>query len=184
MALITRISRLFKADFHAVLDQVEEPEMLLRQAIREMEDDLSEAELHQRQTLNERDELKVRRSELEQSLTEIDEELDICFESDEDELARDLIRRKLQTQRLSKRVTARFSTAEKDVHLQQKSLQENLATLESMRQKAELFAERSPKHGSNHMTHNDIAWSPQELSVSDNDVEVAFLREKKRRAKS
>jgi phage shock protein A len=33
MALINRISRLFKADFHAVLDQIEEPEGLLKQAI-------------------------------------------------------------------------------------------------------------------------------------------------------
>ena len=37
MALINRLSRLFKADFHAVLDQIEEPELLLKQAIREME---------------------------------------------------------------------------------------------------------------------------------------------------
>ena len=44
MALINRISRLFKADFHAVLDQIEEPEALLKQAIRDMEDDLASTE--------------------------------------------------------------------------------------------------------------------------------------------
>ena len=38
MALINRVSRLFKADFNAVLDQIEEPEQLLKQAIRDMED--------------------------------------------------------------------------------------------------------------------------------------------------
>ena len=37
MALITRISRLFTADFHAVLDRIEEPDVLLKHAIREME---------------------------------------------------------------------------------------------------------------------------------------------------
>ena len=36
MALINRISRLFQADFHAVLDQIEEPEQILKQAIRDM----------------------------------------------------------------------------------------------------------------------------------------------------
>ena len=41
MELINRIARLFKADFHAVLDQIEEPEALLRQAIRDMEDELA-----------------------------------------------------------------------------------------------------------------------------------------------
>ncbi len=44
MALINRISRLFKADFHAVLDQIEEPEQILKQAIRDMEDDLATTE--------------------------------------------------------------------------------------------------------------------------------------------
>ena len=44
MALINRISRLFKADFHAVLDQIEEPEALLKQAIRDMEDDVVNTE--------------------------------------------------------------------------------------------------------------------------------------------
>ena len=44
MALITRISRLFKADFHAVLDQIEEPEQLLKQAIRDMQDEIAVAE--------------------------------------------------------------------------------------------------------------------------------------------
>ena len=37
MALVTRLSRLFQADFHAVLDQIEEPDLQLRQAVREMQ---------------------------------------------------------------------------------------------------------------------------------------------------
>ena len=38
MALITRFSRLFRADLHAVLDRIEEPDVILRQAVREMEE--------------------------------------------------------------------------------------------------------------------------------------------------
>ena len=184
MALITRISRLFKADFHAVLDQVEEPEMLLRQAIREMEDDLSEAELRQHYRRDEVDELQLRRDELEQALGEIDEELDVCFDSGEDDLARDLIRRKLQTQRLLKQVSARFVATGKDLQRQQKALEENRAALESMRQKAELYVERAAKPGRDTTSKDALAWSARELSVSDNDVEVALLREKKRRVES
>ena len=184
MALITRISRLFKADFHAVLDQVEEPRILLKQAIREMEDGLSETEFGQRHTLSERDELKQRQDELEKALSDIDEELDICFESNEANLARELIKRKLQTQRLSKRVSALLSAAEKELVGQQKILQENRATLESMRQKAELIPERLPKNDRGHQSIDDITWSPRELGVSDNDIEIAYLREKKRRVQS
>jgi phage shock protein A len=36
MALITRVSRLFRADVNAVLDRIEEPASLLRQAVLDM----------------------------------------------------------------------------------------------------------------------------------------------------
>ena len=39
MALITRLTRLFRADVHAVLDRIEEPDVLLRQAVRDMEEE-------------------------------------------------------------------------------------------------------------------------------------------------
>jgi len=37
MALVTRLTRLFQADFHAVLDRIEEPDLQLKQAVREMQ---------------------------------------------------------------------------------------------------------------------------------------------------
>jgi len=113
MALINRISRLFKADFHAVLDHIEEPEQLLKQAIRDMEDDLATTE--QRVTLcaHDQEALSVRRSELEDKLSEIDEQLDLCFESEKDDLAKNLIRKKLEAERLLKRLHAKYAANEK-----------------------------------------------------------------------
>ena len=88
MALITRLSRLFRADMHAVLDRIEEPQQLLQQAIREME----EALLHEEQQLkllqHEQGQLQRRLQGLEQSLEKSEEELDLCFESNKEELAR------------------------------------------------------------------------------------------------
>ena len=184
MAIINRISRLFKADFHAVLDQVEEPHILLRQAIRDMEDDLGETELQLRHNENERDNLNLRREELEQARNEIDDQLDVCFESEEDELARDLIKRKLETQRLWSRVSTRLNATDKSIQTLKTSLDENRATLESMRQKADLFTERSRHNSHSSVEFEHIGWNPRELNVSKADVEVAFLSEKKRRAGS
>ena len=184
MAIINRISRLFKADFHAVLDQVEEPHILLRQAIRDMEDDLGETELQLRHNESERDDLNLRREELEQARNEIDDQLDVCFESEEDELARDLIKRKLETQRLWGRVSTRLNAADKNIQTLKTSLDENRATLESMRQKADLFTERSRHNSRTSAEFEDVGWSLRELNVSKADVEVAFLSEKKRRAGS
>ena len=97
MALITRVSRLFQADFHAVLDRIEEPEVLLRQAVREMEEELARDEQRSKMLQHEQRQLITRATDLEQSLHDIEEELDVCFDAGNDDLARACIRRKLES---------------------------------------------------------------------------------------
>jgi phage shock protein A len=182
MALINRISRLFKADFHAVLDQIEEPEMLLKQAIREMEDDLAETEHRIKVCEHDREALATRKSEVDGKLAEIDAELDLCFASRKDDLAKGLIKKKLETERLSKRLGSKHAASEKYLIEQQAMLDENRATLEGLRQKAELFAQRVPADSASEF--DDIGWMARELRVTDDEVEIAYLREKDARSQS
>jgi phage shock protein A len=184
MALINRVSRLFKADFHAVLDQIEEPEQLLKQAIRDMEDDLAATEQRVALCTHDQGALAVRRSELEDTLGEIDEQLDLCFESKKDDLAKNLIRKKLEAGRLLKRLHARHLANEKYLAGQRTMLDENRSTLEGLRQKAELFTHHRLTPADAGSEFDDIAWMARELSVGDDEVEVAFLREKGQRSAS
>ena len=66
---INRVSRLFRADFNAVLDQIEEPEQLVRQAIRDMEDDISAAEQGIAQLAQQKASLAQRRCDIESSIS-------------------------------------------------------------------------------------------------------------------
>ena len=182
MALINRVTRLFKADFHAVLDQIEEPELLVKQAVREMEDDLAETEQRIRVCAHDQDALGTRKGEIDSKLAQIDEELDLCFASKKDDLAMGLIRKKLEAERLSKRLSSQHSASGKYLDEQRAMLDENRATLEGLRQKAELFAKRVPVKGESEF--DDIAWMARELRVSDDEVEVAYLREKSARSQS
>ncbi len=184
MALINRVSRLFKADFHAVLDQIEEPEQVLKQAIRDMEDDLAATEQRIKLCAHETEALSVRKSELEEALAEIDQQLDLCFESEKDDLARNLIRKKLEAARILQRLNAKHSANEKYLAGQGTMLDENRTTLEGLRQKAELFAQRTPVHSNGRSEFDDIAWMTREMTVGDDEVEVAFLREKSLRSAS
>ena len=184
MALINRVSRLFKADFHAVLDQIEEPEQLLKQAIRDMEDDLAATEQRISLYALDTEAIAVRKSELENALAEIDEQVDLCFESEKDDLARTLIRKKLEAARLLQRLNAKHTAKEKYLAGQGAILDENRTTLEGLRQKAELFAQRAPVHSTAGSEFDDIAWMARELTVGDDEVEVAFLREKSLRGAS
>jgi phage shock protein A len=184
MALINRLSRLFRADFHAVLDQIEEPEVLLRQAIRDMEDDLAETEQHIKLCTYDQQALSGRCGELEQSIVETEAQLDLCFESGKDELAKGMVRKKREKERLLKRLVSKLDSNARHLDEQRRRLDENTTTLESMRQKAELFAQRATDRADNSSEFDDIGWMAGEMTVADDEVEVAFLREKSLRSAS
>jgi len=183
MALINRISRLFKADFHAVLDRVEEPEALLKQAMRDMEDELASTEQRIGLRTHEQQAMSLHKTELQSAIAEFDTELDLCFESGRDKLAKTQIKKKLEAERLLKRITTKYSANKVYLNEQQTMLEENSTTLASLRQKAELFAHRSSAHGST--VHADtssgfdsVAWMSRELTIDDDEIEIAYLREK------
>jgi len=178
MALITRVSRLFKADFHAVLDHIEEPDLVLKQAIRDMEDEVTRDEQRHRQLQHEQRLLHARENDLEHSLSEIEQELDVCFDSGKDELARKMIRHRLEAQSMkSVLMRKRKHTADTIAELDAQS-KDKRRRLDSMRQKAEMLAEEI-----------DAAYPVDSgtfppVIIHDEDVEVAFLREKQNRRAS
>ena len=184
MALINRISRLFKADFHAVLDQIEEPEQLLKQAIRDMEDELATTEQSIILCAHDQEALGVRKNELKNAIDEIDTQIDLCFESEKDGLARSLIKKKLEAERLLKRLVSKYEANEKYLVEQRSMFDENRGTLEGLRQKAELFARRTPVDRDGTSEFDDIAWMARDMVIGDDEVEIAFLREKTLRSAS
>lgn len=181
MALINRLARLFQADLHAVLDRMEEPETLLKHAVREMEAELAACERRVRCLRQEQQQLSQRQSGIEQSLLRVDEELDICFDSGNDELARALVRRKLEAQLLLSAIARRRESLEKALREQQAALQENRAQFESLRQKAELFSAGTETAGPS--GSEPFVQAASEFRVQDEDVEIAMLRERQRRAR-
>ncbi len=178
MALLNRITRLFKADFHAVIDQLEEPDVLLKQSVREMEAALQQ----DRQTLKglqqQQCQFSDRIHEFENSITKIDEELNICFNAANEALARVLIKRKLECQQLHKMVNAKRTSLKQEIDQLQACIDEHAPRLEAMQQKLDLICEEAP--------HRDAEqpWSATAITITDADVDVALLREKQQRRSS
>ncbi len=182
MALITRVSRLFRADVNAVLDRMEEPELLLKQAVREMEDELDRDQQRAKLLALESKQIASRRNDLAQRLGETEEEMDLCFASDNEALARALLKRKLEAERFAQFLGHRQQELQAAAEELKKRIDENRSRLESMRQKASLLAAQEPTaEGASDWTDVEFA---RQFSVSDEDVEVAFLRERQRRTPS
>ena len=178
MALISRVTRLFQADLHAVLDSIEEPELLLRQAVREMEEEVARQRqrvriLNQRRVL-----LKSREAETEAFLGELEEQLDVCFDAGNDELARTQVRSRLEAEQSFKALQRGRGELEKIVEALNATLEQNQMRLEEMKNRSELLASDMSA------SDREGAWAVPKGSVRDTDVEVAFLREKRRRMQS
>jgi phage shock protein A len=175
MALINRMSRLFTADVHAVLDRIEEPDVLLKHAIREMDEELARSEQRARQLEHERETLADRHRKVQAALAELGAQLDVCFANGNDELARKVLKRKLETDKLDRHVAERRQAVDKELAAQRALADEQRERLDVMRQKAELLAS-APSGGDE--------WGRTTFTVGEDEVEVALLRERQARKPS
>jgi phage shock protein A len=175
MPLVDRFARLFRADLHAVMDRIEEPEVLLRQALREMEDEVAQGAARRQAATLECEQLQRRATELEQRLAPLGSELDLCFAAGNDALLRTVLRRKLEGERLLHALRQQQAACARRAAEEGERQAARQRDLENLRQRAALYASSEsaadplqPGHG-------------EDLVVSEADVDLALLREREAR---
>lgn len=178
MALMTRLSRLFRADFHAVLDSIEEPEIQLKQAVRDMQFECQQAKQKLTLMQHEVDQLEQLDQQLKEKVASFNEELDICFSANEDSLARGLIKKKLTTTDNIETANHQRSKLQKECEALTNQIVEYQKQLDFTTQQLESLASNPSSHSAN---VNGLSGSNR---ISEEDVEIAFLREKRKRAES
>jgi phage shock protein A len=176
MALVTRLSRLFQADFHAVLDRIEEPDLQLRQAVREMQLALDQDQQRLQLLQHEAEHLDKTIATGEADLRAFDEELDICLAAKKDDLARDLLRRKLGTEKQMQAIRKHSVGIAGQCQALARQIEEQTQLLNSMKQKLELLVNTGEHLASDGFVPGD--------SIRAEEIEIALLREKQRRVKS
>ena len=178
MALINRIARLFKADMHSVLDTLEEPLSVLKQAVREMSDQIEHGE-KRLEDLNRRIEKHHRYlEEQEQQFKGIDQQIDLCFRAGNEKLARTTLRRKLEIAKRIKLAEREGSVLATEQERLVQELSNQKAKLASIKEKMEIIADDTRQQ---HVAQDPCARF-SDYAVSDEELEVAFLAERERRA--
>jgi phage shock protein A len=176
MALVTRLSRLFQADFHAVLDRIEEPDLQLRQAVREMQFALDQDRQRQQLLQHEAAQLDKALGSIGDRLRSLDEELDICLAADKDDLARDLLRRKLTAEKQLQATRERGAAIEQQGQALTRQIDEQTQQLSSMQQKLELLVKNDDGAIAGGFSTTEV--------IRNEEIEIALLREKQKRSKS
>ena len=174
MPLIKRLSRAFKADMHAVLDSIEEPASLLKQAVRDVLND----QQHLKQLHKTKDHQQSTQRDYQLQLKQINDEIEVSFAADQHDLARKAIRRKLELERAMKLLARQQQSTDRLLDELQQRLKENQEKLNAMRQKQEVLVSTN--------SEDSFESVPQysEVTVSEDEVEIAFLKEQQARAAS
>lgn len=170
MTVINRVARLFRADMHGLLDSIEEPALLLKQAVREMEAEQVLLQQQAEQMQKQRSLLQTTLQRTQKELSQLEEGLMLCLVQDNDDLARALLRKQLYLQRCEEEYQAQLNSSAQKITAAQERIEQQGIELERIRQQATAFA--STENGTDSNNTVDLG------VITEADVEVALLKAK------
>ena len=176
MALITRLSRLLRADAHAVLDHIEDPEAVLRQAVRDMQSEVAQGEQRILISQQELEQREVQLARIEQQIKRCNDQLDDCFDAQREDLARGVLRQRLQHESKLESFQEVTQQHRETLDTDRARLASQRSVLESTEQKLAVLRPGKPA-----VPPSSSPASSADAPVSDEQVELALVREKKRR---
>jgi phage shock protein A len=179
MTLIARITRLFKADLHGILDGLEEPEEVIKQAIRDMEEDIATQEDRLADLHAVLQRLDREAQETTAAMQEIEQHIDTCFAAENEPLARNLIRRRLEIARQARGITRAYEETRAHREALATTITAHKAQRAAVVQKLRMYEETRARHG---WTASSCSAIRDSSVITDDEVEVAFLEEKRRRS--
>ena len=180
MSIITRISRLFKADMHGILDTLEEPEAILRQAVREMKEEIEKSEVHGKKLDREETRLEKVQQGYAVQLQELEREISFCFDENNEILAKSLIRKKLEVARWLKEISGRLRCVIDEKSSTSAELNEHKDKLNSVIDQLGLFTDRYRNDWTDSLDSSRDTSGGK--TITQEDVELEFLHEKQRRS--
>jgi phage shock protein A len=175
MGVFTRILRLCRADLHGVMDQLEDKNLLIRQHLREMRENLKTKEARLEQIVASCRRIQHDLDQCNQQIQKIDPDLDLAVRKGKDEIARMLIRKRLTLQGGSGHLQRQLELLDEEKTRTAQLLEEQRLQYEQLKVKATTFCqEAEQRRFETSSACMDAASSWQ--SPSDDEIELELLQ--------
>lgn len=177
MAIFTRIIRLFKADIHGIMDQIEDQGLLLKQYLRDMEESLNQKEAQFKKMVHSRDQAQQAYQTGKKETANLEQDLEVAIKKDRDDIARMLIKKlkpltRIQADRHSHIERLNQEIDQFKAHVEQQRIQ-----YEQLKQKAsEYFHRTETQQWQEPLSALQPGFSSHELS--EEEVELELLQRK------
>ena len=94
MSIMNRMVRIWRADVHGVMDQLEDKTLLLKQCLRDMEEELFRKENNLKSLIDSKKQMQLERGKHSRENNQLETDLDSAVSKDMDDIARMLIRKR------------------------------------------------------------------------------------------
>jgi phage shock protein A len=177
MGIMTRMLRLFKADIHGVMDQIEDKELLLKQYLREMESSLQHkaSRLKQiTQTVRKIDQdLDLRAEEIEK----LEKDLGLALRKEKDDIAKLLIRKQRLQQASREQLQRQRQTLNEEKEQLGKLIDEQQCHYDQLKIKAATFFRQAEQRRFEE-SQTILGDSVVSYASDDQEIELELMRRK------
>lgn len=177
MVLLTRIVRLWKADLHGVMDQLEDKELVLKQSLREMRESLTKKQQESGMMASSVSRLNSHIESCEQDISKINQDLEQSIKKENDELAKLLIRNLRVQQASLQELKQQKEILEQEYAQLVFLLREQRFRYEAIRNRADVFL-RQTERERNSRNESSICATSVDSRYAEHEIELELMRRK------
>jgi phage shock protein A len=180
MGIMTRFVRLCKADIHGVMDQMEDKGLLLKQNLRDMQEELDRKEARLASMLASREETEQERQRRSREYQALEQDLDLAIGKEKDDIARTFIRKLKPLARHCDELGRHIEVLDRDIAQFRSALDEQRLLHDQLRLKASEHLRRTERQ----QWQETIAGTfPKSLGAepAEAEVELELMRRKQTR---
>jgi len=177
MGILTRAVRIFKADVHGVMDQLEDRQLLLKQHLRDMAESLSLKEVKLNEMLAARKQAQQEHDKYRQQSQALEQDLAVAIHKNKDDIARMLIRKIKSLDSLREEISDCIRNLEEEISYCRDRLDQQRLQYDRLKHRSIEFFHRKSMSGRRQDQSESI---PDDNfgQPSDQEIELELLKRK------
>ena len=177
MGIMTRVVKIFKADIHGVMDQLEDQGLLLKQHLREMEEALNLKEAKLNKMLASRNQMQKEYDKYKQQTEILEKDLAVSIHKNKDDIARMLIRKIIPLSSLRDELAGNMKALNEEISAYKDHLDQQRLQYEQLRHRSvEFFQKTQMQEWRNDLS--DVVPNGKYGEVSDEEIELELIKRK------
>jgi phage shock protein A len=177
MGILTRVVRIFKADVHGVMDQLEDRHLLLKQHLRDMAEALSLKEVKLNAMLASRKQAQQDHDKYRRQSQALEQDLAVAIHNNKDDIARMLIRKIKPLDSLGEALAGRICSLDDEISACRDELDQQRVQYERLKHRSIEFFHKTPVSGGRQELSEIVAGGIFG-ELSEPEIELELLKRK------